>query len=399
MYQDTWGRNMNKLHWKHNRRALLASLPERAAAVLIAGNATVSRNADTPFAFRQDSNVLYLSGIERPGIALLADIASDKWYVILPKVSKVEKTFDDHQGWNDIAINAGLDGCMDITEAIALLNTKKQLGEVYTNNAPAIKNHGVYANPFRATWSVRLRRHGIIPKDVRPYIANLRMIKQPYEIKMIQQAIQHTHSAIAEISNSVNELSRMTELQVANKITAKLYANNLEHAYQPIVASGANAAVLHHQPDVSRIENNKGLLFDIGAEYYGYAADISRTIVIGGNASLERLIKDVQLVQAELIRNLRPGVAWKTLHSDAVSLLADLARKHELLSNTSINNLFPHAIGHFLGLDVHDVGDYSIPLQENMVITVEPGLYSQRLGMGVRIEDDILITKTGAKIL
>jgi Xaa-Pro aminopeptidase len=390
---------MKKNYYTSNRIRLVASLPKNSSAVIIAGNAMLSRNADTTYPFRQDSNILYLSGIERPGVVLFCDILQEKWFVVRPFISKVEAIFDDTDGWEELAQNAGLDGCMSWRQAATKAKESDKQGAVYYNLPPLKKSHGVYTNPYRASIYSRLRSAGINPQDARPNLSLLRMIKQPYELDAIHTAVQITHQAIRPYIENPTALIGCSEATVANAITAVFYQKNVVHAYEPIVAAGSQAAVLHHSPTANIINSNDSILFDIGAEYNGYAADISRTISANNTHAQQALINDIRAVQHELIQLVRPGYTWKELQRTAEQALERVALRHAIIKHQPIKELFPHSIGHFLGLDVHDAGDYSVPFQENMVITIEPGLYSKKSGMGVRIEDDIVITKTGAKII
>ena len=383
----------------YNRNKLMQSLPPQCAALLIAGNESMGRTGDTTYPFRQDSNMLYLCGIQQPRIALIGDVAQNQWWLVIPQTTLVEKIFDDANDWGETAQRAGLNGCIEWAQAIALLRRKSKKGDIYYNMAAKKRMHGVFNNPLRSYISEKLRRQNIALHDARPYIARLRMIKQPYEIRALTQAVRITQSTLHPYVESPQKLILQTEQRIANTITAEFYNNDVMHAYEPIVAANTNAAILHHLPDETVIKSGSTILFDVGAEYDGYAADISRTIQIDAPQETVQLIEDVMAVQQTLIQSIKPGGYWKALHEQAINELENVAQNHRLLKHQAIKDLFPHAIGHFLGLDVHDVGDYTQPFQEGMVLTVEPGLYSKKYGTGVRIEDDIVVTKTGAKIL
>lgn len=385
--------------YNYNRQKLVQSLPTGSSAVIIAGNAVLSRNADTSYPFRQDSNVLYLSDIRRPRVALLADIEKDRWSLVVPDLTHVEKIFDDSDGWEQTVKQAGLNDCIEWRHAISLLKERSAKGAIYYNYPNKRRQYGTYANPFQADVLSRLKRGGIFAEDVRPYTARLRMIKQNYEIDAITQAVRITELALSGYINKPQQLIGTTEQAVADAITANFYTRGVVHAYDPIVAFANNAATPHHYPDDSMIRSGGAVLFDVGAEYNGYAADISRTLSIGSSNDMQKLIDDVTNVQQVLIRSISPGGSWKELHACAVKELTVVAGRHRYMKNQSIDDLFPYAIGHFLGLDVHDAGDYAAPFREGMVFTVEPGLHSREHGIGVRIEDDIVVTKTGAKII
>lgn len=389
---------MNQQLHKH-RQELLTNIPKDATAILVAGNAPLSRNADTTYPFRQDSNILYLSGITLPNVALYIDTKTGNSYLVLPRHTKVEIMFDDVHEYEYAATAAGLNGCITQTELLVRLQKLSKKGEVLFNKPACARSHGQYANPYRRYWLNKLTKAGIVPIDVRPYVAAMRMIKKPHEIAAITSAVQVTQTVLSKYINNPAELVGRTETSVANEITAAFYENNMMNAYQPIVATDQNAVIVHHAPSDTPIKTGAGLLFDVGAEHCGYAADISRTIVVGHNQKLQMLIDDVAAVQADIIASLKPGIFWKDIQLQAQTQLLDVAKKHALITQEPVQTVFPYAIGHHVGLDVHDAADYSLSLSEGMVITIEPGLHSKKHGIGIRIEDDVVITKNGAKIL
>lgn len=384
--------------YRTNKKQLIEIMPSAASLVVIAGNGLVSRSADTSFTFRQDSNFLYLCGVSKPNSALFIDVSNLKTYLVKPNQSKVETIFDDPFESGINFKQSSVDEIISHNKALEILGAKSKEGDVYFNLPPKSKSHGLYSNPHRRYWQGIFARNGVEAKDVRPYLGKIRMIKKSYEVERIQEAVNITKNVLSNIE--LASYVGMNELDIANKITYDFLKESTSNAYAPIVAIDSNAAVLHHLPDnTCNLKSDSNILFDVGAEYDGYAADISRTVYLGKNVHIDRLIKDLKDAQKHIIDHVKPGVNWRELHKIAVDSLAEVAKSSNLFSDQPINELFPHSIGHFIGLDVHDAGDYSEQLSENMVITIEPGLYSKKHGIGIRLEDDILITKTGSKIL
>jgi Xaa-Pro aminopeptidase len=179
---------------------------------------------------------------------------------------------------------------------------------------------------------------------------------------------------------------------------------NAGHAFDPIIAAGARACVLHLDNLAGRLQSGELLQFDIGAEVAGYAADISRSYVIGGAASprQQAIHAAVVEVQAYALSLLKPGVLLRAYEQEVTAFMGEKLRELSLIKTISpdeVRRFFPHATSHFLGLDVHDVGPYDRPLEPGMVLTCEPGIYIHSEGLGVRIEDDVLITETGNTVL
>jgi Xaa-Pro aminopeptidase len=176
------------------------------------------------------------------------------------------------------------------------------------------------------------------------------------------------------------------------------------HAYEPIVASGVNAATIHHLNYNSLVMNNALILFDVGAEVSNYSADISRTYAVGNPSKrATKVYEAVMRVRQEAFNLLKPGVLPREYEATIDTLIAVELNRLGLLDDVTdkkkFRKLYPHLTSHFLGLDTHDSADYEQPLKVGMVLTVEPGIYIQSEGIGVRIEDDVLITKDGIEIL
>ena len=356
--------------------------------ILIGGNGLLSRSSDTNYSFRQDSNLQYLCGLNEPSLSLLIDTTKNKSYLVLPKQTKTQTIFEGSPDLSSLLMQSNCDEVINYSQLALLLKNQ----QIYYN-LPAKNNlNGLYTNPFRRWLKNYLSTYKVTFIDIRPTMAKIRMIKQPYELDNIAKAVQITKGTISSLTDTIWN-DDLTEQHIAWQITADFAKNNVGHAYQPIVAKNPNSAILHHIPTTQSIINSSSVLIDAGAEYNFYSADISRTILRNKDAIYTDLIN----IQLQIIKYIKPGLLFKDLQIYAKELITTLAQQHKIAG--SIEELFPHAIGHHLGLDVHDPADYNAPLSEGMVITIEPGIYSHKYKIGYRIEDDIIITKNGVKVL
>ncbi|HEY9865582.1 MAG TPA: Xaa-Pro peptidase family protein, partial [Candidatus Obscuribacterales bacterium] len=323
-----------------------------------------------------------------PSISLFIDVTNSIHYIVLPDQSNTELIFEGPIDIKQLLTISGCDGVISYKELWPFIKANKNL---YMNLPPQFRLGSDYSNGHRQWVANHLTRRHCRLMDVRLLLAELRMIKQPYEIASISKAVDITKDSLSKIENIIWEQDQ-TEESLAWAITAEFAKYGVGHAYPPIVATGATAAILHGTPS-PRKSADKPVLFDVGAEVNGYSADISRTYFPKPNDLYNGLVD----AQIEIINYLKPGLLLKEVNEFAVQTLSKLARVNGLTDPIEI--LFPHSIGHHLGLDTHDAANYKTPLQENMVITIEPGLYSQSGGFGMRVEDDVLITKTGSRIL
>jgi len=391
----------------NNRNTLRSKLSGKLPAI-IAANGLVQRTADSTFPFAQDSNFWYLTGVETPDAILVISETDD--FVIVPGRSAVRQAFD---GANDIegitersgigAVLNEIQGWQYITD---LVSSSKQASylkplSIYESS------HGFYANPARRRVGERLRRTqtSLTLHDIRTELAELRCIKQPVEIGCIEAAVRTTKDTLAEITNSADFANMQYEYELEAAITSGFRKRGTTgHAYNPIVAGGSNATTLHYDQNNARIKPSDYIVVDVGAEVEHYAADITRTLIQDKPSARQKAVySSVDHLQKQAIAMLRPGMLMHEYEQRFERLmmteLLELGLIHDLRDRKGMRRYYPHATSHFLGLDVHDVGDYSQPLAENMVLTCEPGIYIPEESIGVRIEDDLLITADGARIL
>ncbi|HBT50685.1 MAG TPA: Xaa-Pro aminopeptidase [Petrotoga sp.] len=238
-------------------------------------------------------------------------------------------------------------------------------------------------------------------KDVSTKISELRTIKDEEEINNIKKAIEITKEGIMNIIR--NSKPEMYEYELEAYFDFSLRRNGVkDFAFKPIVASGSNSTILHYSANERKTQEGDLVLLDLGAQYNYYSGDISRTFPISRKFT-PRQAEIYQIVlntQKEVESQVKPGLTLLELNEIAKKSLAESCKKIGLInSDEELSEYYFHSVSHFLGLDTHDVGDRNIPLKPGMVITNEPGLYIEEEGIGVRIEDDLLITENGCENL
>lgn len=386
----------NKAFFKSNRERLFQS--NKTDVYVVAGNGLLQRSGDTNYRFRQDSNFWYLTGLDEPDLLLV--IKENESLLVLPERKAHRDLWEGKISEADLKNRCGADSIISHRAFLAWLKTARKSGKALARLKPAdsyIANHGMFTNPARAKLEVDLQTAGVKLSDCRLELARLRQVKQAAEVDCIKQAVNITCDTFNQVKAHITDYHNEAEVERAIS-RAFLDGGLSEHAYHPIIATGKNATTLHYVKNNHPIRKTDLLLIDAGAESEGYAADITRTWAISKPSKRQTLVHSLVLeIQNYAFENLRLGMLMK----DYEKLVRDFATKtalaHKLIQNSKdINSIYPHATSHFLGLDVHDAADYDMPLTKNMVLTVEPGVYLAMEGIGVRIEDDVLLTSNGA---
>jgi Xaa-Pro aminopeptidase len=387
-----------------NRQRLKELFPGKSP-IVISANGLLQRSADTTYSFRQDSNFWYMTGLEEPDLVLVMD--KEKEYIILPPRNFYKDTFDGQIDNSLISKVSGLEEILDSKAGWKRLEARIKRVKHVATLPPAdsyIEQIGIYTNPARSTLVKRLKEANPSLKllDLRMHLARMRAIKQPEELKAIEAAVGITIRAFQKTAKNLGKYKN--ESEVESSITVEFIKNGVRrHGYEPIVAGGKNACTLHYIANNSQLSASQLLLIDAGAEVQNYSADITRTYSIGKPANRQKTVHQAVLeIQDFAISWLKPGILLKDYEKAVHDFAGEKLRELGLIKTISKENVqqyFPHAASHFLGLDVHDTGDPALPLAAGMVLTVEPGIYIAKEGIGVRIEDDVLITKNGAKVL
>lgn len=389
-------------------RERLKNLFTGTAPIVLTAHGLLQKTADEFYPFRQDSNFWYLTGCNEHDVILVID--KDKEYMIVPARDPIIEAFDGAIDTTQLSAISGVKDIVDEKEGWQRLKTRlKKVQHVATlaANKPYIEHSGMFSNPARARLITRMKEHNPDLKllDLRQHLAHMRMIKQPQEIEALRGAIDITIESLKEVSRPSRITKYGYEYELEADITRGFRKRGAQgHAFSPIVAGGKRACTLHHISNDGELSSDELVVLDVGAQYQNYCADITRTVSLNGRPSRrqQQIHQGVCDVQDYAYSLLKPGVDLQSYEKQIEKFMGEKLRELGLIKSIdrdTVRQYFPHATSHFLGLDAHDAGDYGQPLAPGMVITVEPGIYIEEESLGVRIEDDILITEIGIEIL
>jgi Xaa-Pro aminopeptidase len=364
-------------------------------------------------AFSQESTFFYCTGIQEPGVALTIDLNGHT--TLFTPAFKTSRsawvTSDIDKSDAQQLKTLGIDAVIDLGEPLAGYALKPYASmEAYTHLISHLQNvekiftvcpSDSYQYVMQRFLLSRLCTQAptLISKisDISSLIARMRRSKDMHEIEIIQHAVEITHMAQEVAMEALAE--GITEAEIQAALEYVMIAAQSKPAFPSIVGSGKNSTVLHYMSNADVLTDGEVVVIDIGAKAEGYCADITRTYPVSGKFTerqkeLYQLVLDTQEYIAQLAA---PGI-WLSNAEHPDQSLNHLAKKY-LADRGGYDIYFPHGIGHFLGLDVHDVGDLKEPLAEGDVITIEPGIYIPEEKIGIRIEDNYWIVKGGAVCL
>ena len=406
--------------YKNRRENLLELLPENSE-LLIPGAETQYRNSDSSFPFRQESNFYYLSGFCEPA-SLIAITKKDNKItslIFVPPKDKLKEIWDGYRAGPIGAVKDFLfDKAYDNTQIDEMLPDILFGSDIVLY--PIGKKNGFDQKVINWTSEASKKdRHSksLNISDASSIIGNARLIKDDHEISLIKKACSISADAHIEAMKSVKggDSEQFIESMYIHEFSKR---GARYPAYNPIVAGGENACVLHYVENNQQLNNDDLLLVDAGCEYEMYAADITRTFPVSGKFSDEQLAiyKVVLDAMNAAIDMVKPGnhimqpqeISEKVITEGLVKLGLLDGDPEELHKSGAYKEFYMHKIGHWLGLDVHDAGDYVegeeyMKFKPGMITTIEPGIYisssmdidDKWKGIGIRIEDDILVTIDG----
>jgi Xaa-Pro aminopeptidase len=411
---------MNNSIYKNRRNNLKNSLPDNSV-LLIPGAELLYRNADSTFPFRQDSSFYYMSGFCEPSslIAIVKDKENISSIAFVPPKDKLKEIWDGYRAGPIGAVEDFLfDKAFDNTQIDVMLPDILHGSEQVLY--PIGKKQGFDQKVIDWTTSAASKdRHSksINIINASSIIGNTRLIKDDHEIALIKEACDI--SAEAHIAAMKSVKNGDSEQQIESLYIHEFSKRGARYpAYNPIVAGGENACVLHYVENNQILEESDLLLVDAGCEYQMYAADITRTFPVSGKFSEEQLavyevVLDAMNAAIECVKEgnsiMKPQEASEKVITEGLVKIGLLeGDPAELHKSGAYKDFYMHKIGHWLGLDVHDAGDYMegdefMKFKPGMITTIEPGIYisssmnvdDKWKGIGVRIEDDILVTKDG----
>jgi Xaa-Pro aminopeptidase len=411
--------------FKRRRHKVMAGLHQ--AALLVAAHPEHIRNDDVHYPYRQDSNFYYLTGFEEPEAFLLLRPGKNPESVMFVRQKNVEReTWDGFRFGPEGAKKEFLmDEVYPIEDfekkAVELLKGYEDLYfRLFKNPEADQKVQNVLLNLKRAYGR---SGYGLLSiKDADIFLGEYRLRKNEDDLRNQRAACEISAKAHVEAMKFTRP--GVTERQVQAVLAHAFYSNGSgREGYNYIVASGNNATTLHYNFNDQVCENGELLLIDAGCEMNFYSGDITRTFPVNGRFTpiQKKVYEGVLQIQKEIIDYIKPGVYFKDLHAMGESRLTDLmielslvrGRKEDIMKSNEHRKYYPHGIGHWLGMDVHDSGLYMIkgearPIEAGMVFTVEPGIYipandmtapEELRGIGIRIEDNILVTDRGCEVL
>ncbi|GIO28981.1 MULTISPECIES: aminopeptidase P family protein [Paenibacillus] len=397
---------MKQTFFVNNRQKLVQALADDSIAVLFAGEAP-HKSADANYPFKPNRHYYYLTGLTKPSSILVITKRGNQ----VEETLFIEKVDPVLEKWTGKMMTA--DEAKEITGIGKVQNrdtfehffhatvTNHDYKNVYFD----LERRGFHELPGRAEIFARKTQEQypmLVVQNLYRQIAHLRLFKTQDEIVKMKRAIEITKEGIERMVSHMRPGVNEAELEA--HFTFNLRTSGAKHyAFDPIVAGGARATVLHYEENDSDVQDGELVLVDIGAEFDQYNADITRTFPVNGTFSeRQKAIYNLVLkAEQEVINAIKPGVPFTKLNEIAKQVLAEGGKELGLIDNDEeLINIYYHGVSHSLGLDTHDVGDYrGLELQPGMVLTVEPGLYISEEGIGIRIEDDVLVTEDGCEVL
>ena len=403
----------NSLLFKNRRTELIKNIqqahPEKSQNGIIILFAGFEHEGTS---FKQESSFFYLTGIQEPAAALAIDIESQKTTLYIPHfgnerdkwianalnthektahaygIENIQYSGDPSKGYQAYALFERAHYRFLLDEIAQWIQQKRSLFTLAPDNAASYIEQR-YTLQHIQTFIPTLKEHLI---DISPLVARMRRKKTNPEIELLYKAINITLEA-HEMAARITRPGKI-EYEVQAALEYVFISSGGSPAFPSIIASGKNSTILHYQHNNKVIEKNDVVVVDIGARYSYYCGDITRTYPASGTfTKRQRELYDIVLQTQQYIADIaKPGM-WLSHADHPEKSLNHLARA--FLKENKYDQYFPHGIGHFLGIDVHDVGDYTQPLEVGDVITIEPGIYIPEEQLGIRIEDNYWIVPEG----
>ena len=396
---------MEKELFTKNRKKLWDKLEKDSITLIFAGDAPY-KSGDEKYAFTPNRNFYYLTGIDRAKMILM----------LVKRDSKIEETLfiekndpvmarwiGEKMSEDEAKESSGIEKIVfleEFEETLGLILDRSKIDSLYLD-LERQEFHSCPSTSQRFASAVTESYPYLKINNIYHEIASLRLIKSEEEIELIKKAIDITDKGIKALMK--NSKAGMMEYELEAYFDFTLKSSGVtDYAFHTIAACGKNATVLHYNENNSELEDGKLVLFDLGAQYKYYNADISRTFPVNGKfTARQKQVYNIVLRAQEAVTAIaRPGIKFSVLNETAKKVLTEGCIELGLIKEESeLSKYYFHGVSHYLGLDTHDVGSRDIELEPGMVFTNEPGLYIEEENMGIRIEDNILITESGSENL
>lgn len=382
---------MKSTFFTNNRRSLIKKL--HGGIVVLAGYQSLQWTGDQSVPFRQEANFWYLTGISEPGWQIVIEGASAKSWLVRPRHTKHQALFDGEISDQEVLKISGVE---NIIPAESLPDLIRQLARqhhlAYTHIPNEYENQiGFLPNPAQRQLIDMLKRSFTNVQSCTGELSKLRSIKQPEELVAIKKAARITVAAHENIIKNIDKYKY--EYEIEADLTRDFRFKGADgNAYEPIVASGINACVLHYSKNNDRLQKGKYILVDAAAKFDNYSVDLTRTYAYGNMTNRFKKIHDtLRLAQAEIIKLIRPGLSLRDLQNESDLIMREVINQLGL-NHEKLRDYYPHAIGHGIGIDTHDPIGYDV-ISSGMVLTIEPGIYIREEEIGIRIEDTIVVSE------
>ena len=396
-------KSLDSSFFVNNRKKAMEKL--QGGLLVVAGYTGMQRSNDSEFRFEQEANFWYLTGIEFPDWWLIIDAKRGKSWLVEPEIDEMHRLFQESLLLDDAKNTSGINDILTRDQAMSMLRTSAKSHQlVYTVGPPSYhERFGFTLNPAPQDIHAMLSRMFAKVEDFRLELARLRAIKQPIEIDMMQAAIDLTIKTMIDVKSKLSRYKYEYEIE-ADLSHAFRTTGGRGHAFDPIIASGGNATVAHYFTNNSPLKKGTFVMLDVGAKVSGYSADITRTYAIGKPTKrMAAVHAAVESAQKACIELLKPGLLVEEYQKESDRIIKEAMIGINIIEtmddDKGYRRHFPYSISHGLGVDLHDSLGRPKVFEPGMVLTVEPGIHLADEKIGVRIEDDILITATGYKNL
>ena len=397
-----------------NRKHFIENMLDNSVA-FFNSNDSYPVSADTTLPFEQHRDLFYLSGVNQEETILLIYKNNDSIY---QEILFLTKPNDLLTHWEGEKLNEEKAYTISGIKTVYWLDQLDDVIKKIMQNVKVLylnKNEHYRAKVETETREKRFNdwiKKEYPSKNVKgsnPILQKLRSVKSSLEIELIQKACDITEKGFRRILNFVKP--GVWEYEIEAEFSHEFLRNrSKKFAYSPIIASGKNSTILHYIENNNQCLEGDVLLLDVGAEYANYSSDMTRTIPVSGwfSERQKAIYNSVLHVKNEATKLLKPGVMWKDHYHEVGKIMSSELLKLGLLTKSDIQNqtkenpafkkYFTHGVSHNLGLDTHDYGDLSYPIEKNMVFTVEPGIYLPKENFGIRLEDDVVVQENSEPI-
>ncbi len=411
-------KSIKKELFESNRKRLVKELKPNSLVVVNA-NDVMPTNSDGTMRFRQNSDLFYLTGVDQEEtiLVLCPDFPEKKYQEVLflRETNEHVATWEGHKLTKDEArALTGIETILWTSEFWKLFNTMMVMGDtqfVYLNSNDHYRAESNVVTREMRFVKACLEKYPLHAYErLAPIMHKLRSVKSKFEIDLLQKACDITESGFRRVLKFVKPGVKENEIE-AEFIHEFIRAGSRGFAYEPIIASGKNSCVLHYIENDKICNGGDILLLDVGAEYANYNADLTRSIPVNGRFSKRQkdVYNAVLRVQREATKLLKAGKRYFEYHKEVQKIMERELIGLKLIDRKELKNqdpskplfmkYFMHGTGHQLGLDVHDVGNMYHKMQVGQVWTVEPGIYIREEGMGIRIENNVVIQRDGVRDL